>query len=186
MKNGVCTWVSFLCRKAIAEKKISPSLRHIFFPCHGRFLQKQMLRMSFWFNSPCTPARHGICEMFTSSPALPLLPSVLLQGKPGDNITHVPATPCRDQRGSGVQPPHAWLLPYPQPFVWAGATTRSWQGHPSPPAEGVTELSCPSRESICQEIMIMDHPIPTHSTSFPFHTLSSMMDSKRKTFSGAS
>lgn len=99
---------------------------------------------------------------------------------------HLPAPPSRAQRGSDVQPPHAWLLPYPQPFVWAGATTRLWQGHSSPPADGVTELSCPCRESICQEIMIMDHPIPVQAACFPFHTSGTTMDSRKKTFSGAS
>lgn len=61
--------------------------------------------------------------------------------------------------------------------------TRLRQGHPSPLADGVTELSCRSGESICQEIMIMNHPFTTHAARFPFHTLGGMMDSKRRTFS---
>lgn len=83
---------------------------------------------------------------------------------------------------------HAWLSPLPPPSTICLSSrcvvlpTHLQQGHPSPPADGLTELSCRSRESICQEIMITNHPFTTHATRFPLHTLGGMMDSKRRMF----
>lgn len=182
-----CLYMSFIslhkgyCRK---ENKSKPQTH--FSPCHGRFLQELMLRMSFWLNPPCIPARHSTCEMFPSSPALLLLRFLLLQGKPEENIT-TPA--CHPFQG----PERQWCAATPcLAAPLAPAICLSWchdtfvAGPSVTTADGVTELSCPGRESICQEIMKMDHPILTHTACFPFHTLGRMMDSRKKTFSGAS
>lgn len=134
--------------------------------------------------TPCIPARHGTCEMFTSSPVPS--PFLLLQGKAGENITtpacHLFQGPERQlcaatpRLAAPLPPSHlSELVPW---HICGRAIRHHWLK--------VTELSCPSRESICQEIMIMDHPIPMHATCFPFHTLGRMMNSKRKMFSGAS
>lgn len=103
---------------------------------------------------------------------------------------YLPAIPSRD-------PERQWCTATPPHYQWSGPRlaaplppptaislsrrrvallTHLRQGHPSPPADGVTELSCRSGESICQEIMIMNRPLTTHATCFPFHTLGGMMD----------
>lgn len=113
---------------------------------------------------------------------------------------YLPTTPSRDpeRQWCTATPPHyQWssprlAAPLPPPTAISlsrrrvALLTHLRQGHPSPLADGVTELSCRSGESICQEIMIMNHPLTTHTTCFPFHTLGGMMDSKRRMFSSVS
>lgn len=60
------------------------------------------------------------------------------------------------------------------------ALTHLQESHPSVLADGVTELSSRSRESICQGITIMNHPLAMHTARFPFHTQGSVMDSGRE------
>lgn len=119
------------------------------------------------------------------------------QESPARTSLYLPAVPSRDleRQCSAASSPHhqrsgprlAAPLPPPRAICLSrrrvALLTRLRQGHPSPLADGVTELSCRSGESICQEIMIMNHPFTTHAACFPFHTLGSMMDSKRRTFS---
>lgn len=117
-------------------------------------------------------------SLVRTSPFLPAIPS-----RDPERRWHA-ATPPRYQRSG---PCLAAPLPPPTAICLSrhrvALPTHLQQGHPSPPADGVTELSCRSGESIWQEIMIMNHPFTMNATCLLLHTLGGMMDSKRRTFS---
>lgn len=122
----------------------------------------------------CTPIRHNISLILSST-----IPTLFPQWKPSKTIT---CHPLQGWRCRAVLPAE---LPTPRCSTASRAICLSRHSHPSPPPDAVTELSCRSGESICQEVMITNRPFAVHATCFPFHAFGGMMDSK-STFSWAS
>lgn len=136
MKNSVCTWASSLCRKAIAEKKVSPSLKRI-------FSSVMVGSCKNW----CSEWASGFTLLASLEDTVLVRRSHLLQPCPYSHSyfhkeslerpsPQLPATSSRDQRGSCVQPPHAWLLPCPpaiclswcrDTFVAGPSVTAGWR-----------------------------------------------------------
>lgn len=102
-------------------------------------------------------------SLVRTSPYLPAIPS-----RDPERQWHAAMPPRYRRSGPRLAAP----LPPPTAISFSSCRvalpTHLRQGHPSPPADGVTELSCRSGESICQEIMIMNHTFHNACHLLPF------------------